>query len=219
MFAQTRLSVGIGFGGHGAGFYQPPPSYASNIPPCPGPGYTWVDGYWSEDYGRNTWVAGYWNRQPFTSAYQVAPSFDNRFNDGDDRRGFTRDQQDRNRSFDQGRNFSEQDRNQTRGFNQGQSHDFGHNQNQNQNRGNGNRSNGQDNRQGNGYANGFRGREPSDYAELPDQRKAGRKSNRLFHSRNFDSTHRGLISPSEFLQPLRATLTVQLITRHACSTK
>lgn len=159
MFAQTRFSVGIGFGGHGAGFYQPPPSYAYNIPPCPGPDYTWVDGYWSEDYGRNTWVAGYWYRQPFSSGYQVVPRFDNRFYDGDDRRGFTRGyEQDRNRSFDHGRDFSGQDRNETRGFSQGQTRDFGQNQNQNQNRGHANRSNGQDNRQGNGYANGFRGR-------------------------------------------------------------
>ena len=68
MFAQTRVSIGIGFGGHGAGFYQPPPSYASDIPPCPGPDYIWVDGYWSQNYGRNTWVAGYWNRRPCGSA-------------------------------------------------------------------------------------------------------------------------------------------------------
>ena len=66
MFAQTRFSIGIGFGGNGAGFYQPPPSYASNIPPCPGSDYIWADGYWSQNYGRNTWVAGYWNRQPFS---------------------------------------------------------------------------------------------------------------------------------------------------------
>src|SRR6202022_4516008 len=120
---------------------------------------TWVDGCGGQDSGRNTWVAGYWNRQPFNSGYQVAPRFDNRLNDGDDRRGFTRGfEQGRYRSFDQGRNFNGQDRNQTRGFNQGQTRDFGQNQNQNQNRGNSNRSNGQDNRQGNGYANGFRGR-------------------------------------------------------------
>jgi hypothetical protein len=154
MFAQTRFSIGMGFGGRGAGFDQPPPSYASNIPPFPGPDYTWVDGYWSQDYGRSTWVAGYWTRQPFNNGYQFAPRFDNRFYDDDDR-GFTRGfEHDRNRGFDQGRNFSGQDHNQTRGFNQGQTRDFG----QNQNRANGNRSNGQDNRQGNGYANGFRGR-------------------------------------------------------------
>jgi hypothetical protein len=166
MFAQTRFSVGIGFGGQGAGFYQPPPSYASNIPPRPGPDYTWVDGYWSQNYGRNTWVAGYWNRQPFSNGYQVAPrfdnrSFDNRSNDGDDddRQSFTRGfEQDRNRGFDEDRNFSGQDHNQARGFNQGQTRDFGQNQNQNQDRGNRNRSIGHDDRQGSGYVNGFRGR-------------------------------------------------------------
>ena len=138
MFAQTRVSIGIGLGGHGAGFYQPPPSYAyaSNIPPCPGPDYIWVDGYWAQDYGRNTWVAGYWNRQPFSSEYQVAPRFDNRFNDGGHRQGFTRAfEQDHNQNQNQNRGFGNQDRG-----------------------GNRNRSNGQDNHQGNGYGNGFRGR-------------------------------------------------------------
>jgi len=146
MFAETRLSIGIGFGGHGAGFYQPPPSYASNIPPCPGPDYTWVDGYWSQDYGRATWVDGYWYRQPFISTYQVAPRFDNRY-DRDDRRGVARGfVEDRNRGFDQGRYLSGRDR------------DFGQHQNQNQARGNHDRSNGRDNHQGNGYTNGYRGR-------------------------------------------------------------
>ena len=158
MFAQTRGSAGIGFGGRGAGYYQPP-SYASNIPPCPGPDYTWVDGYWSQNYGRDTWVAGYWSRQPFSSGYQVAPRFDNRFNDGDGRQDFARGfEADRNRGFDQGRTFSGQDRNQARGFSPGQTRDFGQNQNQNRNGGNPNHSNGQDNRQGNGSANGFGGR-------------------------------------------------------------
>jgi hypothetical protein len=27
------------------------------VPPCPGPGYVWVDGYWDNGY----WVPGYWN--------------------------------------------------------------------------------------------------------------------------------------------------------------
>jgi hypothetical protein len=150
MFAQTRVSIGVGFGGHGgAGFYQTPPSYAyaSNIPPCPGPDYTWVDGYWSQDYGRNTWVAGYWNRLPFNSGYQVAPRFETRFNDGGNRRSSSRGfEQDRTRGSDQGRNFSGQNRNQNRGSG---------NQDQGGNR---NHSDSRDNHQGNGYSNGFRGR-------------------------------------------------------------
>jgi len=139
MFAQTRFSIGLGFGSQGAGFYQAPPAYASNIPPCPGPGYTWVDGYWTNDYGREVWVPGFWSAPVFT--YQPAPRFDNRFfgrddrrfdnhfGDRDNRQSFARaTQQDRGRNFDQGRNFNSQDRN--------------------QNRANDNRSNGRDNRQG-----------------------------------------------------------------------
>ncbi|MFP5211048.1 MAG: hypothetical protein ACLGRW_17345 [Acidobacteriota bacterium] len=30
---------------------------AAYIPPCPGPGYTWVNGYYANGY----WVQGYWN--------------------------------------------------------------------------------------------------------------------------------------------------------------
>jgi len=114
MFAETRFSVGVGFGGHRGGFYQAPPSYASNIPPCPGPGYTWVDGYWSQAYGRNVWVSGNWYRQPFSAGYEVVPRFDNRFHDGEGRHRFTRGE-DRNRGFEQDRNFTGRDREQARG--------------------------------------------------------------------------------------------------------
>src|SRR5438552_12887399 len=107
MFAQTRFSVGVGFGG--GGFNQAPAQYVSNIPPCPGPGYTWVDGYWSQDYGRQFWVNGYWTApQPFIGGYLAAPRFDFRFNDRGDRRGFNRGfvDQGRNRNFEQSRRFS-----------------------------------------------------------------------------------------------------------------
>ena len=77
MFAGTRFSVGVGFG--------PPPAYAANIPPCPGPGYNWVDGYWTNDFGRQVWIAGFWNAPPVFTGY-VAPRFDNRFVGRDDRR-------------------------------------------------------------------------------------------------------------------------------------
>jgi WXXGXW repeat (2 copies) len=75
MFAQTRLSVGIGIGagGYGPGYY-PPPAYAQYVPPCPGPDYAWVDGYWAPQGGRNVWIAGFWNR-PFVSGYRVAPRY------------------------------------------------------------------------------------------------------------------------------------------------
>jgi len=41
----ARIGVFVGVRG---------PAY---IPPCPGPGYVWVAGYWNNGY----WVPGYWN--------------------------------------------------------------------------------------------------------------------------------------------------------------
>ena len=131
MFAQAGVSFGVGVGGFGAAAYvAAPPAYAT-IPPCPGPDYIWVDGYWSQNYGRNAWVNGYWEHRPFVSGFQVAPRFDNRFVDRDDRGRNTRD-------FDRGpaaRNVP--------------SHSFDQNQSRS-------RSTAQDNRQG--HSNGSRGR-------------------------------------------------------------
>ena len=73
MFAQTRFSFNIGVGGYGPGYYRPAPAYIA-APPCPGPGYVWVDGYWSQFSGRNRWVAGYWTRPS-------APRYDYRSSD------------------------------------------------------------------------------------------------------------------------------------------
>src|SRR5450432_845038 len=47
MFAQSRLSIGVGVGGYGQGAYRPA-AYAQYQPPCPGPGYSWVDGHWRQ---------------------------------------------------------------------------------------------------------------------------------------------------------------------------
>ena len=79
MLAQSRLSIGVGVGGYGQGAYRPA-AYAQYQPPCPGPGYSWVDGHW---------------RQPVVT---VAPRFaeprhDNAYrgNDRDDSRSTNRD--------------------------------------------------------------------------------------------------------------------------------
>ena len=81
MFAQSRLSIGIGFGSYGSGAY-PPPAYARYQPPCPGPGYTWVNGFWTTQSGRNVWTNGFW-RAPL-----VTPRFNAfRGNDHDRDRG------------------------------------------------------------------------------------------------------------------------------------
>jgi WXXGXW repeat (2 copies) len=132
MFAQTRLSIGLGFGTQGAGFYQAPPAFAANIPPCPGPGYTWVDGYWTNDYGRQVWIPGFWNA-PVIS-YQVAPRLDNRFFGRDDRRFDNHFAGHDDHRFDN--HFTDHDNRQNRAPLPQQSHT------------NDNRSNGRDNRQG-----------------------------------------------------------------------
>jgi hypothetical protein len=51
------------------------PSYAYQRPPMPGPGYSWVDGYWNFIGGRYSWVAGYWMVPPYAGGYWVAPRY------------------------------------------------------------------------------------------------------------------------------------------------
>jgi len=119
MFAATHFSVGVGVGT--PGYYAPSAAVAVR-PPCPGPGYTWVDGYYEPN---GAWTAGYWN--PPVNAYvaPVAPYYgrgwdrddyrfrdrddhwfrgrdDRRFRDRDDRRGGDRDDHDRSRGFVEG---------------------------------------------------------------------------------------------------------------------
>jgi hypothetical protein len=73
LFAQPRFSVGIGVGGYGPGYY-PPPAYTQYMPPCPGPDYSWVEGYWVPRGGRNIWINGFW-RSPYVTGYRVAPRY------------------------------------------------------------------------------------------------------------------------------------------------
>lgn len=79
LFAAPRFSVGIGIGTPSS------PAIATARPPCPGPGYTWVDGYWAGD---GAWVNGYW-APPYNAPYYVAPSPWHR--DRDDYRDHDRD--------------------------------------------------------------------------------------------------------------------------------
>ncbi|MBS1855807.1 MAG: YXWGXW repeat-containing protein [Acidobacteria bacterium] len=70
IFAQPRVSIGVGLGvgGYGPGAYPPPAHADQYAPPCPGPGYTWVDGYWAPQDGRRVWIGGYW-RAPYANGY------------------------------------------------------------------------------------------------------------------------------------------------------
>lgn len=88
MFAQTRFSVGVNIGGYGPGYYAPAPVLVR--PPYPGPGFVWVDGYWTTNRFGRTWVPGRWSRpygyraQPAPRYY--APSYSNGYRGHDNRR-------------------------------------------------------------------------------------------------------------------------------------
>jgi hypothetical protein len=50
LFAAPRVTLGIGIG-------VPVPAPVAVRPVCPGPGYTWMAGYYAPN---GVWVAGYW---------------------------------------------------------------------------------------------------------------------------------------------------------------
>jgi hypothetical protein len=77
-FAGPRVAIGVGFGYAPApvAYYAPPPApVAGYVPAMPGPGYSWVAGYWYPAGPRWAWHAGYWVRPPYARAYWVAPRY------------------------------------------------------------------------------------------------------------------------------------------------
>jgi hypothetical protein len=131
LLAETHVSIGVRVGAPPVyGYATPVVAYR---PPCPGPGYVWIAGYY-DGYGR--WFDGYWTLPPYTGAYWVAPRlFGGRFVAGywggarhfdrhdyrrDDRdwrrhddRGWRRDY-DRHRDDDRGRDRHDRDRDRRR---------------------------------------------------------------------------------------------------------
>jgi hypothetical protein len=92
MFAAPRLSIGVSVGGYGPGAYPPPAAAQQYVPPCPGPGYTWVNGIW---------------RAPVVN---VAPRYVEPRGDYA-RRDFDRDDHDRDRGHANDRGFNNRDQN------------------------------------------------------------------------------------------------------------
>ena len=58
MFAAPRVSFGVSIGAPGPVVVAP--SVVAAVPPCPGPGYVFVDGYWGFVGGQRVWHGGYW---------------------------------------------------------------------------------------------------------------------------------------------------------------
>jgi hypothetical protein len=53
----------------------PPPVGYGYVPVAPGPGYTWIGGYYYPVGARYAWRPGYWARPPYARSYWVAPRY------------------------------------------------------------------------------------------------------------------------------------------------
>ncbi len=74
LFASPRVFFGVGISNYGPAYYAPPPPpIVAYAPPCPGPGYSWVAGYWYPVGPRYSWRAGYWARPSYYGARWVEP--------------------------------------------------------------------------------------------------------------------------------------------------
>jgi len=72
LFAETHVAIGVQIGGPVPVAVPAPVAVDVYQPPCPGPGYVWVAGYYDQ-FGN--WYAGYWALPPYAGAYWVAPQF------------------------------------------------------------------------------------------------------------------------------------------------
>jgi WXXGXW repeat (2 copies) len=64
-----QISVGVHIG-------PPPPLRIEVRHASPGPGYSYVDGYWYPVGGHYKWHGGYWSRPPYEGAAWVGPHHD-----------------------------------------------------------------------------------------------------------------------------------------------
>jgi hypothetical protein len=76
LFAGPRISFGVGFG---APVVPAPSPEVAYVPPCPGPGYAWIDGYYTFVEGRRVWHEGYWGAPVFREGFREGHHFDGRF--------------------------------------------------------------------------------------------------------------------------------------------
>lgn len=76
LFAGPHVFVGFGVAPAPVAVYAPPPAPLAYAPvACPGPGDSWVGGYWYPAGGRYFWRGGYWARPPYVGARWIAPRY------------------------------------------------------------------------------------------------------------------------------------------------
>jgi hypothetical protein len=79
LLAAMLLTAGIGFAQFSVGIHigEPPrPRVVRVRPNAPGPGYSWVDGYWYPQGNRYSWHQGYWTRPPYEGSQWMAPRYE-----------------------------------------------------------------------------------------------------------------------------------------------
>jgi hypothetical protein len=64
--ASAQINFGIRIG-------PPPAPRAYRVPPQPGPGYVWIEGYQYPQGSHYLWHDGYWTRPAYDGAYWVEP--------------------------------------------------------------------------------------------------------------------------------------------------
>jgi hypothetical protein len=80
-FAGPRIFFGVNVGGYyprPVAVYSappPPPAAYGYVPVAPGPGYSWISGYYYPVGPRWGWRPGYWARPPYARAYWVGPRY------------------------------------------------------------------------------------------------------------------------------------------------
>jgi hypothetical protein len=77
-FAAPRVFVGFSVGYAPVpvqAVAPPPPPVVAYVPPAPGPGCSWVAGYYAPVGPRWVWHGGYWARPPYPHAYWAAPRY------------------------------------------------------------------------------------------------------------------------------------------------
>ena len=103
LLAALILTAGIGFAQFSVGVHigEPPrPRVVRVRPNAPGPGYTWVDGYWYPVNGRYVWREGFWRRPPHREDHWIAPRHDgSRWFEG----YWTNDRDSKHRDYDRDR--------------------------------------------------------------------------------------------------------------------
>ena len=73
MFAAPRVSLGVGFGARGPEDMAP---IVAAVPPCPGPGYVFVDGYWQFAGAERGWRDNDYRRDDDRRAPEHFEQFD-----------------------------------------------------------------------------------------------------------------------------------------------